>query len=773
MSGADPLVGTRVREYEILEVLGKGGMGAVYRARHVYLDEDRAIKVIKSDRTADPSFVDRFIREARLLSKLRSRHLVQVFEFGTLGEHTFFMVMELLAGESVLERLRTHGRLSVEDSIRIVREAALGLDAAHRKGIVHRDISPDNLFLVTDEQGDEVTKVIDFGIAKPLFETVPSGTATNVFIGKFEYCSPEQCGALQEGETIDARADVYSLAITLYNMLTGRLPFRSTSPHGYLIKHATEAPPPPSQFVPPDTIPEGLERVVMKALGKDRSTRQSSMAELVAELDAVEISSPVQAGATIDRPAATPEHRTGDVAIGELFASRYVIEAKIGEGGMGAVYRASDTILEVPVALKVISRKVVPDRRTLDRLKREVILARKVAHPNVCRIHDIGESGGFHYVSMELLKGQDLAHLLSTSGRFTLAHGLPLARQLLEALREAHRVGVVHRDLKPQNIMVDPRGHLSIMDFGISVSNEVNRITQTGMVVGTPHYMSPEQVLGRKVDSRADLYSVGVILFRMFTGSLPFEGRTPTEVLVAHTEAPPPRPSSRVPALPSALDEVVLKSLAKSPGDRYADAAAMLEALDSLAPLAGAEDVTGATMADVAPEGGATSGAQGDRDVGRRRPDLRTVGTVVAASIAVAGLALLASRTVLRAPNGVRPTAAALAVTGSPALSQEGPAQQPATPLPVSINAVPWARVRIAAEPGSPQVATPAGDDAVTPCFLALPEGSYIVGFENGGLSTPLQERISVRAGASNVFTFRMPGYDADKTVAAVLGPTP
>ena len=291
MSGLPARVGTRIREYEILEVVGRGGMGEVYRARHVYLDEQRAIKVIHAQFATQKGFLDRFIREARILSKLRDPHLVQLFEFGTLEEKTFFMVMEYIRGESVLARMRKKGRLGTKDSIRIIREAAMGLDAAHRKGIVHRDISPDNLLLVLDEQGREITKVIDFGIAKPLLEAASSATATNVFMGKLEYCSPEQCGLLADGETIDARADIYSLGVTFYHMLTGQPPFRATTPQAYILKHATEAPASPSSLMPSTALSEDLEKIIMKMLSKNRNARQASMRELIVELDQVVLSS--------------------------------------------------------------------------------------------------------------------------------------------------------------------------------------------------------------------------------------------------------------------------------------------------------------------------------------------------------------------------------------------------------------------------------------------------------------------------------------------------
>ena len=178
----DPFVGTRIREYEILDVIGKGGMGAVSRARHVYLEEERAIKVVQSEFAQDEAFVNRFIREAKIMTKLHHPNLVQLYEFGTLEGDIFFMVLELVRGESLQDRVLRMSRIPLDDAVQIIKQAALGLNAAHQKGIVHRDISPDNLLLVHDDLGNETTKVIDFGIAKPLAEKTRIFTRTNMFV---------------------------------------------------------------------------------------------------------------------------------------------------------------------------------------------------------------------------------------------------------------------------------------------------------------------------------------------------------------------------------------------------------------------------------------------------------------------------------------------------------------------------------------------------------------------------------------------------------------
>lgn len=278
----ESMIGKRVREYDILELVGKGGMSMVFRARHVYLNKERAIKIIQTD-LADAFFSERFIQEARILADLHNAHLVQIFEFGSLDGNQLFMVLEWIEGESVKQRVQRLGRIPVSDSIRIVQEAAAGLLAAHDKGIIHRDISPDNLMLVKDASGKEITKVIDFGIAK----TSREGTHTraNIFLGKPEYASPEQCGFLHVDQLIDNRSDLYSLAITFYYMLIGKNPFYSPTPQGYLVKHISQKPRPLSEQLPIYERPELLDDLILKALQPEREKRHSSVSEFLSELD--------------------------------------------------------------------------------------------------------------------------------------------------------------------------------------------------------------------------------------------------------------------------------------------------------------------------------------------------------------------------------------------------------------------------------------------------------------------------------------------------------
>ncbi len=577
MPPKDPYVGTRIREYEILDVIGKGGMGAVYRARHVYLDEERAIKVVHSEFASDEGFVQRFIREAKMLVKLRHRNLVQLYEFGTLGESVFFMVLELIRGEPLHERVHRNQKMPFPEAVRLIREAALGLHQAHQKGIVHRDISPDNLLIVKGEDGIEMTKVIDFGIAKPLEDQTRIFTRTNMFLGKPEFCSPEQCGALEEGEIIDHRSDIYSLGITFYYALTGKLPFFSPTAHGYLLKHVNENPKPLATHFPPGTFPEALDTIILKALAKKRENRWASMDEFAKALDEF------AGGSKPAKPqtAAASTHAITELPAGFLWERRYAIEKLLREGTNGVFYKAIDEIFKVPVVLKIISRENIQDEEDMRRFKRGVILAREVSHPNVCRIYDVGEADLGLYVSMAFVEGKLLSEMLQAQKVLPQKDAFQIGKDLLSAVKEIHRLGIIHRNLTPKSVIIDSENHAHIMDFGGYISETAAATTDPRQQSGTPLYMAPEQFSGHQIDHRADLYSVGAVLYEIFSGRLPFQGSSAAAVIQSYLNSDPVKPSSFVRGFNSDLEKVILKAIDRNPSSRYQTAGDLLTALES------------------------------------------------------------------------------------------------------------------------------------------------------------------------------------------------
>ena len=270
---------------------------------------------------------------------------------------------------------------------------------------------------------------------------------------------------------------------------------------------------------------------------------------------------------------------------GAVLGGRYRIVGLLGRGGMGEVYRADDLKLRQAVALKFLPPSVAGDPGRLARFYDEVRIAREVSHPNVCRVHDLGEADGHHFLSMEYVDGEDLASLLRRIGRLPADKGLEIARQLCAGLAAAHEKGVLHRDLKPANVMIDGRGRVRLTDFGIA---DLAERIRSGTGAGTPAYMPPEQFAGREVSVRSDVYSLGLVLYEVFTGKPAFQATTPAELARLHGSAAPLRPSSHVTGLDPAIEHVILRCLEKDPAARPASALSVAAQLPGGDPLAAA-----------------------------------------------------------------------------------------------------------------------------------------------------------------------------------------
>ncbi|MDH4271343.1 MAG: protein kinase, partial [Candidatus Aminicenantes bacterium] len=258
-----------------------------------------------------------------------------------------------------------------------------------------------------------------------------------------------------------------------------------------------------------------------------------------------------------------------ELATGLTFAGRYQIIEELGHGGMGRVYKVFDTDIKEKIALKLLRPEITLDKETVERFSNELKLARKISHRNVCRMFDLGKAEGTTFITMEFVAGEDLKKFIRKSGQLGAGRAVSIAKQVCEGLAEAHHLGVVHRDLKPQNIMVDEDGNARIMDFGIARSLRGKGITGAGVMIGTPEYMSPEQVEGKEVDQRADIYSLGIILYEMLTGRVPFEGDTPFTVGVKHKSEIPRDPRELNTQIPQDLGRLVLKCLEKDKAKRY------------------------------------------------------------------------------------------------------------------------------------------------------------------------------------------------------------
>ena len=280
-------------------------------------------------------------------------------------------------------------------------------------------------------------------------------------------------------------------------------------------------------------------------------------------------------------PAAGTGWVSGDEPqVGTLFAARYEIQAVLGKGGMGIVYKAHDRKLEDLVAIKTLRHQALStDPWLLDRFKQEIRLARRITHPNVVRTHDLGEWKGLKFLSMEFVEGLTLEQAIEAGKILSTPAGLRIAKQICTGLAAAHEVGIIHGDIKPQNIMVEASGGLKIMDFGSAHLTDDRGMTAPGTVMGTLGYMSPEQARGLPLDFRSDIYSMGVLLYEIFTGSLPFEGDSPLAVVLKHVNNAPPLPKSKNPRIDPRVAAIVMKCIEKDAAARFQSARELYEAL--------------------------------------------------------------------------------------------------------------------------------------------------------------------------------------------------
>jgi eukaryotic-like serine/threonine-protein kinase len=276
-------------KYQIIDRLGVGGMGEIFKVRHIHLNELRVIKIMRPNVASDDQGLQRFLQEARTSTMIKHKNLAMLYDFAQLEDGSYYMVWEFIDGTNIQKWIAQQGAMPSRLTIEIAIQALHGLDHLHSMGLIHRDISPENIMLSQDHHGKLLVKVIDFGIAKQLAEGEGGQglTQTGMFLGKLKYASPEQAGFLQEGEHIDPRSDLYSFGIVMYEMLAGKAPFQATNPHGYILKHVTEKPAPIAEMNPDSHVPPQLESIIMQSLEKTRDTRFATAADFAKALETI------------------------------------------------------------------------------------------------------------------------------------------------------------------------------------------------------------------------------------------------------------------------------------------------------------------------------------------------------------------------------------------------------------------------------------------------------------------------------------------------------
>ncbi len=592
----DSLIGRQLANFRIERVIGRGGMACVYYGVDVKLNRPVAIKMIDARYRDDPAYAERFIREAQAVAGLRHENVIQVY-YADDQDGLYYFVMDYVDGldlGGLLSQYAAEGELMPHaDVLRIGRAVADALDCAHKQGIIHRDLKPSNVMVA----GDGRIVLTDFGLALNMYE----GSMGQVF-GSSRYIAPEQ--ARSSAEAVP-QSDLYSLGVILYEMLTGAVPFDDPSPTTAALQHLTQSPPLPRSLNP--ALGQAVEAVLLTSLSKSPQERYQTGCDLMDALEeALQAEQPVvvqgarplsrasvsdkvasHVQASHEPPPAQPSPTADDSLLGRQL-DEYRLEALLGHGGMARVYRGLDTNLERHVAIKVIDTPFQSDSDHIARFKREAQAIAQLEHPNIVRLYRYGEADGLLYMAMQYIKGADLGSVLARhrSGETSMSpeEASRIVREVCQALDYAHKRGVIHRDIKPSNIMLDEEGHIILTDFGLALMAELGT---RGEIFGSPYYMSPEQAMSSaNVVPQSDLYSVGAILYEMFTEQPPFDAEDPLEVAMQHMSASPRPPRELRPEISPELEAVILKALAKEPGERYQSGAELAQALDQALQIA-------------------------------------------------------------------------------------------------------------------------------------------------------------------------------------------
>jgi serine/threonine protein kinase len=536
--------------YRILEELGRGTVSTAYVAEDTAHERRVALKIIHPDLSGEGQFTSRFTQEARLLTEFDSPHAVRVLDFGT-DEGLDYVVMEYIEGTALSTVLGPVGTFRVKRALGIIRQVARGLEDAHDRGVVHRDIRPTNIMVAADG----VARVMDFGLAAG---TDLNRLSSSGMVGTPHYLAPELTEA---GREADIRADIYSLGVTLFEMLAGQRPYEADDAAEIVRKHLQEPVPSVRQFN--EEIPGEVDDLVRKCLAKEPRDRFQTPTELLRAIDeALEEKEP---GLGLER-----------LLTGRTLGQCRLLE-QLGRGGMAAVYKAYQSSLDRYVAVKVLPPSLAYSPDFAARFRREARAIARLNHPNILPVYDSGQEGELSYLVMRYVEGGTLQEMLGKP--MPLERVVEIITQVGGALEYAHQEGIIHRDVKPSNVLMDKGEWAFLSDFGLAKMVETSvQLTKTG-ALGTPAYMAPELGKGEPADERSDIYSLGIVLYEMLTGRVPFKAPTPMAVVLEHISTPLPVPRTINPDIPEAVEQVLLKALAKDPADRFRCMGEMVTAL--------------------------------------------------------------------------------------------------------------------------------------------------------------------------------------------------
>jgi serine/threonine-protein kinase len=637
------------RRYQVLQVLGGGGMGEVVKAHDRLLDRIVAIKYLRGAHS-EPLAFSRIVREARAAARVSHPNIVMVYDIYD-GEETGgppFFTMELIDGIDLQRLVRHKGPLTVWEAREYIRMAALGLQHAHEKGLVHRDMKPSNLMLSSP---DSIIKILDMGLAR-LLSSNPSprsdvprralghvhrmssweGPSPDTLLGTPAFMAPEQ----QTTANVDIRADIYALGCTFYFLLTSRRPFEG-SDRETLAAHR-EREPTPIEHLRPD-VPRNVAAIIRKMMAKRPEDRYQTPLEVSAALARLSqpplpppksgvLDTPESLVATLRQHQLLEPKQLDEIEVDILSRSQslhsllsdirsrgwltdyqcdellkgcgaalalgpYILLSPLGEGNYGRVFKAKPRLQGRMVAIKImrLERAVEPD--VVSRFRREIVLSSQLAHPNVALVFSADEIEGRLFFVMEFCEGEDLSRVCRRRHPIPIQEVHDWMCQAACGLDHVHRAGMVHRDIKPANLCLTSDGKVvKILDLGLArlvqgAATDLSSInlTKTGIGLGTPDFIAPEQAQDASaVDIRADLYSLGCTFYYLLTGSVPFPASNALQTALAHLTQPAPQVERLRVEVPPKIAAIVRKLMEKRPEDRYQTPAELLHDLRGAEP---------------------------------------------------------------------------------------------------------------------------------------------------------------------------------------------
>jgi serine/threonine protein kinase len=484
-----------------------------------------------------------FMRETETLAQLDHPAIRHVYAAGEIASFAY-RTANWIEGESLADALR-RGPRPIPQSLSLIRDLLSALEHAHARGIIMRRIVPSTLMINSGGQG-VITDLRYSNWCLPYLPPMPTDDPSAAFM------APE----VRAGEPGEPASDVYSIAANIYAALTGNPPDAD-----------------PARIVPPrqqrHAIPAAVERVIVRALSRVPKDRYYTATEMLEDF--------VMDAGTFQVLAAAPTVTESgfERRLRRALGDDYELLEEIGAGGFGRVYRARDLALERDVAIKVLHPALTADPGVVERFRREAQLAARLRHPNIVSIYDIMGRAGLTWYTMEYVPGSSMAQVVHRHGTFSLDQTERLLNEALSALEHAHSLGLIHRDLKPENMLIEPDGRLRITDFGLALALRGGaRFGGATSRSGTPQFAAPEQLLGERVDQRADLYSLSAVAYFGLLGRPPFSGKTPEQILAKQTTDDVPPLAAERRDVPREVEDVLRRALRSEPTERYHSAGA-------------------------------------------------------------------------------------------------------------------------------------------------------------------------------------------------------